>query len=199
MIDFKEKNGVFIGISAGYTFNKITASTNITINNQTLTAAGNKKINVFIGGVLVGYKAFYNEHFGFRVYFNLDYSKPNFKDLAGYNKAFILNYVGSLDFLFNFYNKENINLGVFAGVNMEGNSILNLNKSLSGKEKNTDFGAGINLGLRSTLAQNHGLEIALKIPFYKHDMLQNTQFSGTSTSLYFKQNLNLKLHYIYTF
>lgn len=141
------------------------------------------------------------------------------------------------DFLYTFLQKPKFDLGAFAGLWLGGESVFgkafdDLNKCLSdivcaiGAENNpevaalarqntrvehnatsTIFQAALNLGMRSNILANHGIEAVISIPFVPHNTYHNiTQqyYNGVETHLenrkgYVNNTWNLMLRYLYNF
>lgn len=162
-----------------------------------------------------------------------DYVKGN--KFAG--EASKVKYGIGADFLYTFLQKPKFDLGAFAGLWLGGESIFgkafdNFNKCAKdivcsiGAENNpeiaalarqntqvehnstsTIFQAALNLGMRSNILANHGIEAVISIPFVPHNTFHNIsqQYSnGVETNLenrkgYVNNTWNLMFRYLYNF
>ncbi|RDU52949.1 outer membrane beta-barrel protein [Helicobacter sp. MIT 01-3238] len=140
------------------------------------------------------------------------------------------------DFLYTFLQKPKFDLGAFAGLWLGGESIFgktfdNFNKcakdivcamepeseqiaalarqntQVEHNSTSTIFQAALNLGMRSNILANHGIEAVISIPFVPHNTSHNIsqQYSnGVETHLenrkvYANNTWNLMFRYLYNF
>ncbi len=157
-----ETSGAFVGVQAGYgghkfTFDEVDVATGESFPFFNETATG------FRYGVLGGYKQFFTPEFGARYYAVVDFG--NFKKdvtLVGEDgtqefqvKIKTWNITANADALYNFISSESLDFGVFAGL-----SLGYINSDFGDMEaKPSGFDLGINFGLRTNIAQNHGVKL----------------------------------------
>lgn len=166
-----EESGAFVGLGVGY-------------GNTTAKSEGTKEkmtggVNV---GILAGYKQFFTDSFGLRYYANVDFSQAKQKE--GEKEALnTINFGVNVDALYNFISGET-NFGAFIGLGVGANKWSG--KTLSGLENKKTLGADValNVGLRSVIATNHGIELAVRVPFVANklskdfDLKANRQFNA---------------------
>lgn len=162
-----------------------------------------------------------------------DYIVGNNKLAGGASKV---KYGIGADFLYTFLQKPKFDLGAFAGLWLGGESIFgktfdNFNKcfkdivcmiepeseqiaalarqntQVEHNSTSTIFQAALNLGMRSNILTNHGIEAVISIPFVPHNTWHNIsqQYSnGAETHLenrkgYTNNTWNLMFRYLYNF
>lgn len=140
------------------------------------------------------------------------------------------------DFLYTFLQKPKFDLGAFAGLWLGGESIFGKafdsynecskdaacligaeseqiavlarqNMQVEHNSTSTIFQAALNLGMRSNILANHGIEAVISIPFVRHNTWHNIsqQYSnGVETNLqnskqYVNNTWNLMFRYLYNF
>lgn len=149
-----------------------------------------------------GDKSFFNENFGYRKYVYFGYGYSSMKNVS-YNGGLsimqgvsngsiftttnntyynnVLEYGIGADVLYNFMNKGSDSFGVYAGVAIGGETWIANGKRYKPKqgpgESYANFQTILNVGLRGTIAKNHGIEIGAR--FY---MLESQIFEGHGTS-----------------
>lgn len=149
-----------------------------------------------------GDKAFYNENFGYRKYVYFGYGYSSMKNVS-YNGGLstmqnasngsiftttqntyynnVLEYGVGVDALYNFMNSGSDSFGLYAGVAIGGETWIANGKRYKpqgGKgESYVNFQTILNVGLRGTIAKNHGIEIGAR--FY---MLDSKIFEGNGES-----------------
>lgn len=104
-------------------------------------------------GFLAGYKHFFSPKFGLRFYGLFDFSHYQNNDsiLARKFQSYNLNF--NADLLYNFYEKDGSNVGVFGGVSVGAARYMN-----GGRHLATDMDLGLNFGLRLGLNKHHSVE-----------------------------------------
>lgn len=214
---FAERSAGFLGLEAGYRVMGIP----IISQNLVVDANGGGAAFGFVGG----YKQFANPYFGLRYYANLNVIIAGFKpkikrDPNGqglYNGMFIrdatiINYALNIDMLVNFITMESrwnrvADFGAFVGLGFGGNSWFSksfdemkdwgnqfLKKSLP--IQRNFFDLSLNVGLRTNIAYNHGLELALRMPMLKNTFVKYKD----NINIYAKApNYNITLRYTYSF
>lgn len=166
-------------------------------------------------GLNVGYKHFFNNKIGIRGYgaFNVG----NFSQKANQwglvdatNNTHYLIFSANLDGLFNFYQYSVFDVGAFAGIGLGGQHYRNRTRgfqsdgtnttSLNATAKATGFYADVKLGLRLS-AENHGLDLTLKVPLAtaKNTFTTGAGDTEMSNKLKVRQNFQIALGYSYTF
>ena len=105
------------------------------------------------GGLLAGYKHFFSPKFGLRFYGLFDFSHYENADsiLARRFQSYNLNF--NADLLYNFYEKNGSNVGVFGGVSVGAARYMS-----SGRHLATDMDLGLNFGFRFGLNKHHSIE-----------------------------------------
>ena len=195
-ITFAEDSSAFIGVGIG----------------GGGTAFGIEKIKQSRSGLnygfVIGYKKFFNEYLGLRFYANLDLhhnmSKLNGEDKA--LKAIFVNFGVNMDFLANFISNESLEFGAFAGTRIgatkiTGKDIEDLKNSaekVGVKFIDTSLDVALNVGLRTNIATNHGIEIALQVPFLPVELMSEN--AGTTTyKVTFGQEYSILARYTFHF
>ena len=155
----------------------------ITTRNQ--ISVSNKTLSAVRYGVLAGRKSFFTENFGLRYYVG-----ANFGSYEGVS-AFDLQV--NVDAAYNFVNVGDIPIGAFVGI---GTGYKSYADPLA-----TRFGLifNINVGVRTTLAEHHGIEL-----FYTHDMTAATvgetfTFYGRYMNFEYRKPSIFGIRYTYSF
>lgn len=153
-------------------------------------------------GFVGGYKQFFNDYLGLRYYANVDLHHNMAK--AGNERLdiIIVNYGANVDFLGNFISNETLDFGGFVGLGIGANTLAG--KSISEDEKNakengdkfntTGFDIALNVGLRTNIAKNHGVEVAVRVPF-----LPVTFQEGGGVKYTFGQEYSVLARYAFSF
>ena len=209
----KEMSGFFGGAELGLGYadlkTKITSYSSVnqvrggqtTINNNTKTQP--HQSDYWYGnanyGILAGYKQFFNKYFGLRYYADLNFlhvdfpitkigtphtSKSNINTTitrevtTTQTPATIINYTANVDVLVNFVNLEKVIFGVFAGVGIGGFTWVEQSKNY------TNLFFATNVGLRTSILQNHSIELVARIPF-----VSQVQDKSRTNIAYFRQEI----------
>lgn len=160
-----ERSGSFIGIELGAGEVKAIANTH--------QGSGEDKKKGFKYGILWGYNKFFVKYFGIRAYLNASVTQP--KDQGEY--LYRLNYGANVDLLANFVATNYVDFGAFVGIGAGGQTWLFTGQAKelydtlenNGVEVNyTGFDVGLNVGLRSNIAQHLGLEVGCSYPVCKN-------------------------------
>ena len=173
------------------------------------------KANGVSYGFIAGYKQFFNEYLGLRYYANVDLTHATFKfpddEIGTYNfDTILVNYGVNVDFLGNFVVTEIADFGGFIGLGIGGNTwtgkgIKDLKDSFSAEEspikiKDTSFDVALNVGLRTNIATNHGLEVAVRVPFLKTQLIdEKDSVSGGFLKYSLGQNVRVLARYTFSF
>lgn len=159
-------------------------------------------------GFVIGYKKFFNEYLGLRFYANLDLHH-NMSKLSGEDKtlkAIFVNFGVNMDFLANFISNESLEFGAFAGTRIGATKITgkDIEDSKNSAEKlgvkfiDTALDVALNVGLRTNIATNHGIEIALQVPFLPVELMSEN--AGTTTyKVTFGQEYSILARYTFHF
>ena len=136
-------------------------------------------------GVLVGRKSFFTENFGIRYYVGANF--------GSYDGVSAKDIQFNIDAAYNFVNVGGVPIGAFAGI---GTGYKSYDDPLA-----TRWGVifNINLGVRTTLAEHHGIEL-----FYTHDMTAATvgetfTFYGRYMNFEYRKPSIFGIRYTYSF
>lgn len=149
-------------------------------------------------GFVGGYKQFFTPNFGLRYYVNVDlhHNMSKHKEMdADAKKApeiIIANYGVNVDFLGNFVAEDGIDVGGFIGLGLGANTLTgkwvkdakNDYKASGIKFNDTSFDLSLNVGLRANIATNHGLEVAVRVPFLPVTILNESGVKYTLGETY---------------
>ena len=128
-------------------------------------------------GFVGGYKQFFTPYLGLRYYVNVDlhHNMSKYKEVdpdtlkKETQEIIIANYGANVDFLGNFISSESVDFGGFVGVGIGANILTGKDiedmKNDNGNIKTTDFDLSLNVGLRTNIATNHGIEVVARVPF----------------------------------
>lgn len=155
-------------------------------------------------GFVGGYKQFFTPNLGPRYYVNVDLHH-NMSKTSGETKALeyiIANYGVNVDFLGNFIAEDGIDFGGFIGLGLGANTltgkdIKDLKKTMkdSGvKFSDTGVDVALNVGLRTNIATNHGLEVAVRVPFLPVTLVKEGENKYT-----FGQTYSVLARYTFSF
>lgn len=133
---------------------------------------------------------------GARIYGNLNLSHISLSDSSDaiFSSArLLINYTINADFLYNFYNNNNLQAGAFIGFGLGGISNLQTYQLLFHSSINT-FDMGLNIGLRANALDNHSVEFAIYVPFLPY----NEEKSVYSKTIY-RHAFTIMARYVYSF
>ena len=159
-------------------------------------ADATKSASSFRYGFLAGYKQFFTEKFGLRYYgvidfgtqsehkigpsFNASGASPDetFFDFTETIKISTLNLNANVDALYNFKQNDSFEFGVFGGLSLGYTSYKAQSVAINGVNATnfaysykdlsaSGFDFGINFGLRSNIAQKHGVELYSRFSLLK--------------------------------
>lgn len=204
------RSGIFFGIEAGYIESR-----------GSLLLTGIMRIDEKKGGVnygvMAGYTHFFNNYFGGRIYGNLNALHIKFSNdgIESVDTLLSALYWGmNVDLIANFVALRNFDMGVYVGVFVGANTFLDTGYAdyfirvaeMGGFEVNrTSFDIALNVGLRTVIAKNIGLEVALRVPFLKSYAVNEDAYRRADGAymgvykIYFKQNYNVNLRLLYKF
>ena len=156
-------------------------------------------------GFVGGYKQFFTPYLGLRYYVNVDlhHNMSKHKNEEKKPDIIIANYGVNVDFLGNFVSSESVDFGGFVGVGIGANTLTGkyiedwktMNENSGEKFNTTGFDIALNVGLRTNIATNHGLEIVARVPFLPVTMW--TAPDGTKYT--FGQTYSVLARYTFSF
>ena len=200
------RSGAFIGVEVGYGEAKLDAS--MPSLNATETNGG---VN---WGVTLGYNYFLTNYFGARIYASANaqlirFDKAMTALMASNHNIMSIAWGGNADLIVNFVATKNFDFGVYAGVFIGANSYINrdlYDLEIKGfNPQYTCFDIGLNVGLRTMIDKNIGIEISARVPFIKSKILDNAPAANLITgamgtfSISGKQNYNVNARFLYMF
>ena len=201
-----EESGVFVGFGIGYGDAKM-------IFTKPENTTHKASANGVSYGFVAGYKQFFNEYLGLRYYANVDlthatFNNVNIIEMRNKFSTILVNYGVNVDFLGNFVVTEIADFGGFIGLGIgsntwSGKDIKDLKNELVAdgdkfEFKDTSFDIALNVGLRTNIAKNHGLELAVRVPFLNTRLL-NVSFVGGSVKYELGQNVSVLARYTFSF
>lgn len=190
-----ENNGVFVGFEAGAMEQKLTTDGN--------GISYNVKGSAIVFGGKLGYKHFFLDWIGIRGYIGADYAETRVRFADGQSGVFSgITYTANVDALLNFYNTENVAVGLFVGLGLGGQTAEDDNFLYNDKVRTiTNFYSDVKIGLRVNAAKNHGMEFIAKIPL--NDGTKTfSEMIGTQRidiKAKYRQNYKVLLGYNFTF
>lgn len=135
-------------------------------------------------GITAGYKQFFMPYVGLRYYANLSfmhapgaYDKDGNEILVGEKKTTtLLNYGVNVDLLANFVAGEDFDFGAFVGVGVGANTWLKSGylENMPSSWKYTSLDVALNVGLRTNIAKNHGIEVLGRVSFLDTELYKGT-------------------------
>ena len=185
-----ETSAGFVGLQGNTGFGGHT--TKVETATATGTTQGTKtETSSYQFGILAGYKHFFVSKFGLRFYGLLDYANTEVSGVASTN----INASINADALFNFISGESWDLGGFGGVSLGYGSVEAGTSTTTTTTDGMDF--GLNVGLRVTFAQHHGLELYGRIGLIGQKQVDEAGNLTVTTRN--KQDYIGGLRYIYLF
>lgn len=189
-----ENDGMFAGLSLGVGETKFKQEiNNIAVQNMQIPEHSISKNATNFGGTLkAGYKQFFGEskNVGLRYYGYVGYGYGGFGDGVLAGKKFtshLLDYGVGVDALYNFINTQDYNIGLFAGLNLGGITWITNGeeqKPSNGSENRINFETDVNVGLRTSLAERHGIELGVKIPLTSSEIYKGSGRLDVDPSAY---------------
>ena len=163
-----EESGGFVGIGIG--------GGGTEFKTETITNGVKDDYKVNLGGInygfVGGYKQFFTPRLGLRYYANLDLHHNLKKVESNQIDITIINYGANVDFLGNFITNKMLDFGGFIGLGIGGNTIKI-------KDFDTDLEFALNVGLRTNIATNHGVELVARVPLPIKLSSSSTSTGGT--------------------
>ena len=201
-----EESGGFVGLGIGGGGTKYEMK-GIDVNG--INEGGEEKLGGINYGFVAGYKQFFMPYLGLRYYVNLDLHH-NLKKFGGERADItLINYGANVDFLGNFVSSESVDFGGFIGLGIGANSItgkyikdsVKILEQYGFKFTDTGFDVWLNVGLRTNIATNHGLELVASVPFMPTKMIDEKAVAGEHSSykITFKQDYNILARYTFSF
>ena len=159
-------------------------------------------------GITAGYKQFFMPYVGLRYYANFSvmhapggYDKDG-NDIATLDKktTSLLNYGVNIDFLANFVAGEDFDFGAFVGVGVGAYTWLKSGylENAPSDWKLTHLDVALNVGLRTNIAKNHGIEVVGRVSFLDGNVYSTT-FNGTTSTLKVSHPYSVTARYTYSF
>ena len=157
-------------------------------------------------GFVGGYKQFFTPYLGLRYYVNVDLHHNMSKDKEAdpdtgkkeTPEIIIANYGVNVDFLGNFIAEDGIDFGGFIGLGLGANTLtgkyIKEQKDTGLKITDTGFDLSLNVGLRTNIAYNHGLEVAVRVPFLPVTLQKESGYKIT-----FGQTYSVLARYTFSF
>lgn len=160
-------------------------------------------------GITAGYKQFFMPYVGLRYYANFSvmhapgvYDKDG-NDLPQYDKTTsLLNYGANIDLLANFVAGEDFDFGAFVGVGVGAYTWLKSGylENAPSEWKLTHLDVALNVGLRTNIAKNHGIEVVGRISFLDGKVHSTTDpTTGTTQTTKVSHPYSVTARYTYSF
>lgn len=161
-------------------------------------------------GITAGYKQFFMPYVGLRYYANFSvmhapgvYDKDG-NDLPQYDKTTsLLNYGANIDLLANFVAGEDFDFGAFVGVGVGAYTWLRsgyIEQQAPKNAKLTHLDVALNVGLRTNIAKNHGIEVLGRVSFLDGKVYNNPATNGNPAStLKVSHPYSVTARYTYSF
>ena len=205
-----ETDGAFVGLQAGYGGLKLKMESEyndgagfVEKDSNSISAGG------FRYGFVAGYKQFFTPEFGARYYASFDLGTDYKKDQTDEKgdkttiKVNSYNITANADALYNFISSNDLDLGAFLGLSLGyAHHTVKMEPATEGMPdiKPSGFDLGINFGLRTNIAQNHGIELYSRFGVLQQKKeLKNTYEDGGSYTQTFKAQQPYQVGLRYTF
>lgn len=197
-----ESSAPFVGVELGYGEGKVNVNTD-KVNTDQVYLRGVQY------GITAGYKQFFMPYVGLRYYANFSvmhapgaYDKDG-NELVSQEKktTSLLNYGVNVDFLANFVAGEDFDFGAFVGVGVGAYTWLKSGylENATSDWKLTHLDVALNVGLRTNIAKNHGIEVLGRVSFLDGNVYNTTTTNGTSTKLDVSHPYSVTARYTYSF
>lgn len=161
-----ESSAPFVGVELGYGEGRVIEGR---VNTDQVYLRGVQY------GITAGYKQFFMPYVGLRYYANFSVMHAS----GGYDKdgnevvslekktTSLLNYGVNVDFLANFVAGEDFDFGAFVGVGVGAYTWLKSGylENATSDWKLTHLDVALNVGLRTNIAKNHGIEVLGRVSF----------------------------------
>lgn len=159
-------------------------------------------------GITAGYKQFFMPYVGLRYYANFSvmhapggYYKDGNEDTTLDKKTTsLLNYGVNIDFLANFVAGEDFDFGAFVGVGVGAYTWLKSGylENATSDWKLTHLDVALNVGLRTNIAKNHGIEVVGRVSFLDGNVYSTTN-NGTTYTRKVSHPYSVTARYTYSF
>ena len=205
-----ETDGAFVGLQAGYGGLKLKMESESN-NGGVVEKDPSESISAggFRYGFVAGYKQFFTPEFGARYYASFDLGTDYKKDQTDEygNKTTIkvnsYNITANADALYNFISSNDLDLGAFLGLSLGyAHHTVKLEPATEEDmpDKPSGFDLGINFGVRTNIAQNHGIELYSRFGVLQQKKeLKDTYDGGSSNTTTFKASQPYQVGLRYTF
>ena len=220
-----ETDGAFVGVQFGFggaNAKSEYATVFAAGSGASFEADATKSASSFRYGFLEGYKQFFTEKFGLRYYGVIDFGTQsehkigNASRVGGYFnltetiKISTLNLNANVDALYNFKQNDSFEFGVFGGLSLGYtsykaqsiaiNGVNPTNSTYSYKDLSASgFDFGINFGLRSNIAQKHGVELYSRFSLLKQKDDYLDEQTEILTKFEVRQPYQVGLRYTFSF
>ena len=224
-----ETDGVFAGVQFGFggANAKSEYAAVATDSGVSFGADATKSASSFRYGFLAGYKQFFTEKFGLRYYGVIDFGTqsehkigPSYNVGASAAEAYFnftetikistLNLNANVDALYNFKQNDSFEFGVFGGLSLGYTSYKAQSVAINGANATnltysykdlsaSGFDFGINFGLRSNIAQKHGVELYSRFSLLKQKDDYLDEQTEILTKFEAKQPYAVGLRYSFSF
>ena len=207
-----ETDGAFVGLQAGYgglklkmesEYKDANDASNNESSSESISAGG------FRYGFVAGYKQFFTPEFGARYYASFDLGTDYKKDITDADgdkttiKVNSYNITANADALYNFISSNDLDLGAFLGLSLGyAHHTVKVEPANDMPDiKPSGFDLGINFGLRTNIAQNHGIELYSRFGVLRQKKeLKETDEYGSNTMAYkASQPYQVGLRYTFSF
>lgn len=196
-----ESSAPFVGVELGYGEGRVNTDKN-TDQQQYLRGVQY--------GITAGYKQFFMPYVGLRYYANFSvmhapgaYDKDGNEIISQEKKTTsLLNYGVNVDFLANFVAGEDFDFGAFVGVGVGAYTWLKSGylKNAPSVWKLTHLDVALNVGLRTNIAKNHGIEVVGRVSFLDGNVYnKGTNPNGESSKLDVSHPYSVTARYTYSF
>ena len=207
-----ETDGAFVGLQAGYGGLKLKMESEYKDAND---ASNNEKDSNSISaggfryGFVAGYKQFFTPEFGARYYASFDLGTDYKKDITDADgdkttiKVNSYNITANADALYNFISSNDLDLGAFLGLSLGyAHHTVKVEPANDMPDiKPSGFDLGINFGLRTNIAQNHGIELYSRFGVLqqKKELKETDEYGSTTETYKASQPYQVGLRYTFSF
>ena len=204
-----ETDGAFVGLQAGYGGLKLKMESESN-NGGVVEKDPSESISAggFRYGFVAGYKQFFTPEFGARYYASFDLGTDYKKDQTDADgvkttiKVNSYNITANADALYNFISSNDLDLGAFLGLSLGyAHHTVKMESATEGMPdiKPSGFDLGINFGLRTNIAQNHGIELYSRFGVLQQKKELKETWDGGSYTQTFKAQQPYQVGLRYTF
>lgn len=198
-----ESSAPFVGVELGYGEGKVNVNTD-KVNTDQVYLRGVQY------GITAGYKQFFMPYVGLRYYANFSvmhapggYDKDGNEIITLDKKTTsLLNYGANIDLLANFVAGEDFDFGAFVGVGVGAYTWLKSGylENAPSDWKLTHLDVALNVGLRTNIAKNHGIEVVGRVSFLDGKVYHSPAANGNPAStLKVSHPYSVTARYTYSF